>query len=153
MSESVGSRVAPEWIRGVRPLTVRILSTACAAALVAGCASSAPATSFGQPSPTATEPAAQRLEITAEEFAFSTDTLEAVAGRPIVIVFTNNDQVRHNVKLFSSEARDEVVFFGDLLEGPATVEYEVGALEPGTYRFECHPHADLMNGLLEVTAP
>lgn len=95
----------------------------------------------------------QILELSVTDFTFDTDHLEAEADRPIVIAFSNNDGAVHNVQLWRDDSREEKLFFGELLDGPASIEYELGPLQPGTYRFECHPHAGTMIGHLEVSDP
>jgi plastocyanin len=94
---------------------------------------------------------AQEIELSVSEFAFSTDLLEADAGRPIIIAFSNEDGVKHNVQLWRDDTREEKLFFGELVDGPATIEYQLGPLEPGTYRFECAPHVGTMFGHLVVS--
>jgi plastocyanin len=93
---------------------------------------------------------AQVIELVAEDALFTTDRLEAVARVPIVIAFDNRDRLRHNVQVWD-EGRTEKLFFGELVGGPTVIEYEIGELVPGEYRFECHPHAQTMFGTLVVS--
>lgn len=95
----------------------------------------------------------QVLELSISDFTFSTDLLRADAGRPIIISLSNEDGVVHNFQLWRDDTRTEKLFFGELFDGPGMVEYEIGVLEPGTYRFECHPHAGSMVGHLIVVEP
>lgn len=101
-------------------------------------------------SPSTPEP--QVIELVAEDFAFGTDTLHAVAGRPIVIHFRNNDDnIKHNFTLWRDDSRSgDKLFHGELLEGVGVIDYPVGLLEAGEYYFECFPHLALMNGHLVV---
>lgn len=127
-------------------LALGIIVSACAAT---GAPSTIPSVGLSSVAPTAiVDP--QVLELTVHDFAFSTDLLEADAGRPITIAFSNEDGVVHNLQLWRDDARDEKLFFGELLDGPATIEYELGVLEPGRYRFECSPHVGTMFGHLVV---
>lgn len=129
-------------------LAVGCLAGACATSGVPGAASSAPEASVA---PTAVEP--QVIELSVTDHTFSTDQLEADAGRPIVIAFSNHDPYVHNVQLWRDDSREDKLFFGELLDGPASIDYELGALEPGMYRFECAPHAGTMIGHLVVSDP
>jgi plastocyanin len=95
----------------------------------------------------------QVLELAASDFAFSTDTLHAVAGRPIVIHFVNEERnLDHNLTLWTDESRTEQLFHGQLVDGGEEIDYELGSLEAGEYYFECFPHLDIMNGHLVVEA-
>ena len=128
------------------------------AALITGCAATQPAptstpaspegAATGQPAATAAD-GPQVIELVAEDALFTTDRLEAVAGVPIVIAFDNRDQIRHNVQVWD-DGRTEKLFFGELVDGPEVIEYEIGELTPGEYLFECHPHSQTMFGTLVV---
>lgn len=109
-----------------------------------------PASPSAMALPSTPEP--QVLELVAEEFAFSTDTLHAVAGVPIVIHFRNNDnRVGHNFTLWRDDSRSgDELFRGKLLRGVDETDYLIGPLEPGEYYFECFPHLAAMNGHLIV---
>ena len=131
---------------------------AMVASLVTGCAATQgpPTSTQATPDGAATsQPAAtegaepQVLELVAEDGLFTTERLEAVAGVPIVIAFDNRDQIRHNVQVWD-EGRTEKLFFGELIDGPEVIEYEIGELAPGEYLFECHPHSQTMFGTLVV---
>jgi plastocyanin len=131
-----------------------IRSITAAAVLLVGCQSASVASPPGSPEATADEAGPpQILELTAVEFAFSTETLHAVAGRPIVVHFVNaegSNRLKHNVAIWRDESREDKLFHGDLVGGGEEIEYEIGSLEPGEYYFECFPHLDLMNGHLVV---
>lgn len=136
----------------MRALTLVMLALIASGCGSAGSSGDIPAGSQSSVAPTGT-PEPQTLELSVTDAMFSTDVLEAEAGRPITVAFTNEDSVVHNFQLWRDDTREEKLFFGELFDGPGTTEYEIGALEPGTYRFECHPHVATMFGHLEVAEP
>lgn len=82
--------------------------------------------------------------------SFVRSTVRAPAGRPFEIRFANLDAgTPHNVAIYTDESASEDWFSGDLVDGPATVTYEVPALEGGAYFFRCDVHPQ-MNGTLEA---
>jgi plastocyanin len=136
---------------------VRYAIVAAALSLVTGCsgAPAEPGSPVDEPSaPSPPESAAsaqvQVLELVADDAMFNTDRLDAVAGVPIVIAFDNRDGIRHNFQLWRDDSRSEKLFFGEIV-GRESIEYELGPLPPGEYRFECHPHSQTMFGHLVVT--
>ena len=86
------------------------------------------------------------LKVTAQNTAFNTKALEAVAGQPFKIEFTNDDPFDHNVGIWKGS---EEVFRGELFTGPGTKTYDVSALEAGDYNFVCDVHPT-MSGTLTV---
>jgi plastocyanin len=60
-----------------------------------------------------------------------------------------DDGVQHNVAVYRDDTVEESMFVGDLIQGKATVTYDVPALEPGTYYFRCDVHP-VMDGTLEA---
>lgn len=91
-----------------------------------------------------------RVEVAATGADFDVSTIEAKAGQPFTVRFTNNDPVSHDFAVYTDEGGDLIVR-SDLIKGPgATTEVQVPALEPGTYFFRCGPHADHMTGALVV---
>ncbi len=88
------------------------------------------------------------VEVTAEEMAFSTDTITAPAGEDFTISFTNNDTVPHNLSVYTEEG-GEVIVQGEILNQGESEEIDVSALEAGTYYFVCDLHPE-MNGQLVV---
>jgi cytochrome c oxidase subunit II len=88
------------------------------------------------------------LELSAKNVQFSTDALQAPAGTAFGIKFVNDDpSVQHNVEI--KDAGGAQVFLGDLITGPAEIDYTVPALPAGTYTFICTVHPN-MTGTLTV---
>jgi plastocyanin len=110
------------------------------------------------PSPTGTgggtaacAPSGRDLAISAMNSAFDTGCLAAPAGKPFTIAFDNMDPgIPHNVSIYTDSSATTALFTGEMVTGPDTVTYEVGALEPGTYFFRCDVHPTTMTGTFVV---
>jgi plastocyanin len=90
------------------------------------------------------------VEITADDLKFNGSTIEAPAGEPFVVRFTNLESQPHNFAVDRSQGGAEIVT-GEIITGPdATAEVEVPALEPGEYFFVCDVHATEMTGTIVV---
>ncbi|GBC87068.1 hypothetical protein HRbin12_01069 [bacterium HR12] len=93
-----------------------------------------------------------RLTVKAENIAFDTDRIELPADTPSTIVFENLDAgVQHNIAIYADDTLAEVLFKGELVTGPTTVEYAVPPLPAGEYYFHCDVHPN-MNGTVVVGA-
>jgi cytochrome c oxidase subunit 2 len=97
--------------------------------------------------PASGAPAAQAVQIEAKNTAFTQNAVTAPANAPFTIHFKNDDAIPHNVQVKDSTGK--VAFNGDLLTGPAETDYQVPALAPGTYPFDCIVHAN-MTGTITV---
>ncbi len=84
------------------------------------------------------------VTVVAEGVAFVTSCIQVPAGQPFTIHFDNRDPAsvgQHNIAIFQSAADLTVALFrGDLLTGPATIDYHVDALKAGEYFFHCDVH-------------
>jgi nitrite reductase (NO-forming) len=95
-------------------------------------------------------PKGTSLTVMAQTMKFDTGCLAAPAGKPFTIAFMNHDAgVPHNVSIYKDSTAAEVLFKGELVNGPASVTYKVDALPAGTYFFRCDVHPQ-MNGTLVV---
>lgn len=87
------------------------------------------------------------VNLTAENIAFDTDTITVPAGANVTVNFNNKDSgIPHNFAVYDSSFRSERIFVGEIITGPATINYTFTApSEPGTYYFQCDVHPS-MNG-------
>ena len=119
--------------------------------------SGSPAASGAAPSGSATpsgaassaSPASTTLNEGAMNQAFTAGTLNAPASTPFTIHFNNQDSGVPSDMLIKDSAGN-TVFKGDMVTGPAAVDYAVPALAAGTYTFTCTIHPTTMNGTLVV---
>jgi cytochrome c oxidase subunit II len=106
-------------------------------------ATPAPAASAGAPTGTV-------IALAAHNVQFDQSSLQAAAGQPFTIKFTNNDAgVPHNVSIHQGSATGPEVFKGEIFAGVDVRSYAVPALPAGTYAFVCSVHPN-MNGTLTV---
>jgi plastocyanin len=102
-----------------------------------------------QPPP---EPAPEgAAAISAKGLAFDTAELSLPAGAPATIAFDNQDQgIPHNVAIYTAQGGEQL-FSGEIITGPASVEYRVEPpLDPGEYFFQCDVHPTTMTGTVTV---
>ncbi len=87
------------------------------------------------------------VNLTAENIAFDTDTITVPAGANVTVDFTNKDDgIPHNFAVYDSSLRSEQIFVGEIITGPAEIDYSFTAPEKsGTYYFQCDVHP-FMNG-------
>lgn len=57
----------------------------------------------------------------------------------------------HNLSILPEAEGAKAVFTGDIVTGVASATYQVDALKPGTYRFQCDIHPTTMNGTFIVS--
>ncbi len=111
--------------------------------------SAPPAT--GPPATGDCAPKGAALSVMAQNTAFDTSCLAAPANRPFTIQFMNMDPgVPHNVSIYTDSSATQALFTGEVVTGPTTTTYHVGALEPGTYYFRCDVHPTQMTGTFVV---
>ena len=92
----------------------------------------------------------QAVPIGAQALEFDTSELSLPAGAPSVIAFDNQDAgVPHNVSIYTEEGGDPL-FQGEVVTGPAQVDYDVPPQEPGEYFFRCDVHPTTMTGTVTV---
>ena len=133
------------------------------AVAVAACGSAAPSVPPGaaasSEAPIAADPtlvpgavtarplAAGALELKAFNIEFEPTTLVAPTG-PFVLTFRNRDNaVPHTVAI--NDAAGGNVFTGEIVMGPADIDYSIPELSPGPYKFMCTVHPN-MTGMLTI---
>ncbi|HEX6230368.1 MAG TPA: cupredoxin domain-containing protein [Actinomycetota bacterium] len=90
------------------------------------------------------------ITVTAANLAFDTAEIRLAANQESVITFVNDDGgVQHNIAIFRDDSLSEELFNGELIAGPAQIDYTIPALEPGEYYFLCIVHPN-MNGTVIV---
>jgi plastocyanin len=93
------------------------------------------------------------LVVTAKGLSFDTKELDLPAGQPTTITFHNEDAgIPHNIAIYTDQSLSTALFQGEQFPGAATQEYQVPALDPGTYYFHCDVHTT-MNGIVVVGPP
>ena len=107
---------------------------------------SSPTPTATTPEPTATPTASEGVAVVAIDVAFDTETITVPAGEDVTIAFDNQDVgIPHNVSVYADDTAAEAIYEGEVIPGPATIEYSFPAPEPGTYYFQCDVHPN-MNG-------
>ena len=82
--------------------------------------------------------------------SFDTGTLVVPAGRSFDLIFHNRQAgVPHNVKITDTPDQANVIFDGEVIDGPAEITYKVPAIPEGEHYFLCVVHPN-MNGTLHA---
>jgi plastocyanin len=90
------------------------------------------------------------VTVVAQNIAFDTSTIQ-LEPVPTTITFENRDAgVQHDIAIYSDSSLADELFGGELVTGPATVDYAVPALPPGEHYFQCNVHPN-MNGSVVVS--
>jgi plastocyanin len=100
------------------------------------------------PAATCNEPSRTKVQIVAKNIHFSVKCLVVPADKPLTVAFENKDFVNHNFSIYTLDFKGE--FTGDITYPDENVHYEVPALEPGQYLFQCDIHPADMSGPLIV---
>lgn len=81
---------------------------------------------------------------------FSTDALSVPSDVPFTLAFENADPgVPHNVVIYDGpDAEAPQLFRGELVTGPATVDYAVEPVVEGEFFFNCEVHPTTMTGTM-----
>jgi plastocyanin len=119
---------------GLGLVVLAVAATACSGA------TAAPATD-GPTTPTSGD-----ATIVAKDLKFQTTSVTVPAGKPLAIVFENQEGAPHNIDI--KDASGAGVFKGEVVSS-TTVTYQVPALAAGTYSFLCDVHPD-MKGTITV---
>jgi plastocyanin len=90
----------------------------------------------------------------AKGVAFTKKKLTVPAAGQTVISFQNNDdQILHNVAVYTDKSGDDLVYFGNAVMGPGHATYRFPTPRPGEYFFRCEFHIATMTGTLVVLEP
>ena len=95
--------------------------------------------------------AAEGPTLVAMGLAFDTDRIELAAETATIVTMDNQDAgVPHNISIFTDASLSEQLFKGELVTGPAVVDYTIPPLAAGSYYFHCDVHPT-MAGEVRVT--
>ena len=86
--------------------------------------------------------------VTAKDISFNLDELVFTAGEAATLTFENQDSVPHNVSIYTEQG-GENLFEGEIFPGPDSRDYDIPALDAGSYYFQCDVHPN-MNGSVAV---
>ena len=93
------------------------------------------------------------VSVEAENNEFKEKEIELQAELPAEITFHNKDEdVPHNVAIYSDPEYTRDVFIGDILPGPVTVDYRFDAPPAGEYFFRCDVHPNMAGKVKVVGA-
>jgi plastocyanin len=95
-------------------------------------------------------PAGERLVISADDLKFDRKCLVAPANRPFAIVFSNKENLPHDIDIQQGDSASDRVFDGEIFSGKKTVTYQVPPLTAGSYTFRCAVHPAQMKGTFLV---
>jgi plastocyanin len=94
--------------------------------------------------------APEAVTLVAQDLAFNTTEIALSTQGEAVVTFDNQASgVAHNWSVYTEEGGDPI-FQGEVVTGPATVEYRFSPPPPGTYYFQCDLHPADMNGTVTV---
>ena len=101
-----------------------------------------PSESPPEEEPPAEGPGGEVARIVAEGVAFDVAELSLPAEGEAVIEFDNRDAgIPHNVAIYGEGG--DPVFQGEIITGPAMIEYRFPAPAPGSYEFRCDVHPQM----------
>ena len=90
--------------------------------------------------------------VTAKSLAFSTNEIDLPAGQATTLTFDNQDAgIPHNIAIYTDSSKSKALFQGEQFPGVSSRPYDIPALDPGTYYFQCDVHTT-MNGTVVVGA-
>jgi len=98
-----------------------------------------------------TTDASNDVTLTANNLQFSTACIQAMPGKPIVIHFTNQEAVPHDVAVYKDNTKKDLLGKSEIVTGPnGSTTVTIPAQLPGQLYFECTIHT-AMNGSLVVS--
>ena len=88
------------------------------------------------------------MNISASGVKFEQSELTVAAGAPFQIQFENKDAgTPHNVAIHQGGPTGPELFKGEIFNGVAAKDYQVNALQAGTYSFVCDVHPNMTGTL------
>jgi plastocyanin len=84
----------------------------------------------------------------AQGLAFDTDQIALPPDEPSTVIFENKDAgVSHNIAIYTDSSLGTNLFRGQIIVGPASIDYSIPALKPGTYYFHCDVHPTMQGSV------
>jgi cytochrome c oxidase subunit II len=98
--------------------------------------------------------AGDQLQLTAHNISWNTNCLAVTQGQPFSITVQNQDAgIDHNFAIYDSPSRTKQLFSAPKFAGVATKTFDIPALPPGSYYFQCNVHGPAMSGVFKVLKP
>lgn len=86
-----------------------------------------------------------RIDLVAQDIAFTPAAVAIPAGTDFVIRLDNRDAgIPHNVVLLADANFTTTLAKGEIVNGPAVVDLAVAGLIPGSYRLMCEVHPNML---------
>ena len=94
-----------------------------------------------------TPPTDADATVTAADMAFAPGTVTVTAGEDFSLALVNQDSMPHNIAIYTDSSRSEKLFEGEMVTD-GTIVYDISALEPGEYFFDCSLHPNMTGTLV-----
>ncbi len=92
------------------------------------------------------------VHVTAKNTNWNTGCIAVNQGSPVSLTVTNLDAgIDHNFAIYDNSHRTQEFFMTGRFSGVATNAYQVQALPPGKYYFQCDVHGPAMSGVFIVS--
>ena len=86
--------------------------------------------------------------------AVHTSEIDLPADEPSTLTLDNQEAgVPHNIAIYTDESLAQVLFQGETITGPDTIDYDVPAIAEGEYYFHCDTHPDMQGTVVVAPAP
>lgn len=126
----------------MKTLRLPLLAVALAAVLAA-CGT----TSAGGGADPGVDPSTADVTVTSVDMAFDPGTVTAPANEAFTLALVNEDGMPHNVAIYTDDSKSEKRFEGEMVTD-GTIVYEIPALDPGEYFFDCSLHPNMTGTLI-----
>ena len=92
--------------------------------------------------------------VVAQGLQFNTAEIDLPADQPTTLTLDNQEQgVPHNIAIYTDDSLADVLFQGEVVTGPVTVDYDVPAIAEGEYYFHCDVHPTMQGTVVVAPAP
>jgi plastocyanin len=137
----MNTRMVPELAAAVAILRRRRMRSSVLAMALAICILSIQRPLYAHAA--TTKATAQRVNITAANFAFSPTTITLKKGQKVTFALRNTDKVKHNLTITALKVNKNVL-------GGKTGQVTLTLKTAGTYEFHCEYHPQQMKGTIAV---